>query len=525
MTTELDLPSQARLVAGLQRAMAFDHPSEDLQHLQTHISHVLLAGTFAYKIKKPVDFGFLDFSSLAKRRHCCEEELRLNSRLADNLYLDVVPITGSLEAPHFGGDGEALDYAVRMRRFPQEALLNRQAVTPELIDRVAERAVRFHREIPAASADSPFGTPERVLFPMQQNFDQIRPLLDDPRELARLTPLENWTCRAWERLRPLLQARKQQGHIRECHGDMHLGNIALVAGEVIIFDGIEFNPDLRWIDTVNELAFLIMDLEQAGQATLARRALNRYLELSGDYEALPLVDFYKLYRALVRAKVTALRLGQSPEPAERAAVLAEYGRYLTLAESYIQDRSPALILTHGVSGSGKSVLSGWLLEALDGAIRIRSDVERKRLFGLEESERSGSPPDGGIYTLDAGARTYSRLHELARLILEAGYSALVDATFLKRSQREAFLGLARNQERPLVILSLEATVDQLRDHVTQRQAAGVDPSEASLDILERQLRTREPLSDQERTLTISLDVTAPPSLEQLVKRLRGMLKG
>lgn len=525
MTIELDVSSQARLVAGLQRAAAFNHPVDGLQHLQTHISHVLLAGAFAYKIKKPVDFGFLDFSSLAKRHHCCEEELRLNSRLAESLYLEVVPITGSLEAPRFGGEGEVLDYAVRMRRFPQEALLNRQAVTPELIDRVAAQAARFHEAIPAAPADSPFGTPERVLFPMQQNFDQIRPLLDDPRELARLEPLEDWTRRAWERLRPLLRARKDQGHVRECHGDMHLGNIALVDGEVAIFDGIEFNPDLRWIDTINELAFLVMDLEQAGRAALGRRALNRYLELSGDYEALPLVDFYKLYRALVRAKVTALRLAQPLEPEERTAVLAEYGRYLTLAESYIQPRRTGLILTHGVSGSGKSVLTGWLLEALDGAIRVRSDVERKRLFGLGERARSDSPPDGGIYTQDASARTYARLHELARLILEAGHSPLVDATFLKRSQREAFQGQARTLARPLVILSLEATVEKLREHVTQRQAAGVDPSEANLDILERQLRTREPLSDQERALTISLNVAAPPSLEHLLERLRGMLKG
>jgi aminoglycoside phosphotransferase family enzyme/predicted kinase len=509
------------MVDALKKPGAFPHPVEDLEHLQTHISHVLLAGEFAYKIKKPLDLGFLDFSSLERRRHCCEEEIRLNSRLAQSVYLDVVPITGTLERPVFGGTGEVLDYAVRMRRFPQEALLSRREVGPVLIDRIAERAAGFHGSIPATSPELSFGSPEAVFFPMQQNFDQIRPLISDPGELARLDPLEVWTRDSFDRLSSPLARRKAQGHIRECHGDMHLGNIALVDGEVAIFDGIEFNPDLRWIDTINEVAFLVMDLEQAGKDGLARRFLNRYLELSGDYEALALLDFYKVYRALVRAKVTAIRLAQPGlTEDERAFVLTEYGRYVSLAERYTRTPEPALVITHGVSGSGKTYVTQRVLEALP-AVRLRSDIERKRLYGLGEAQRSGSAPGGGIYTEAATERTYRHLSALARQVLGAGLSALVDATFLRRSQRQMFRALARELGRPFVILDLQASREELLRRLSLRQQQEGEASEADTAIMERQLASRDPLDEEEQSEALAVASGEPLPLEQLSKRMRG----
>lgn len=516
---ELDPQSQSRLVEALKRSDAFPHPIGDLEHLQTHISHVLLAGDYAYKIKKPLDLGFLDFSTLSRRKHCCEEELRLNSRLAESVYLDVVPITGTPDRPMLGGDGNIMDYAVRMVRFPQDALLSRRSVGPELIDRIAQRAAAFHQSIPAAGANEPFGTPDEVLFPMQQNFDQIRTFVDDSEELARLAPLEAWTRARFETLGPLLARRKAEGHIRECHGDMHLGNIALVDGEVAVFDGIEFNPSLRWIDTMNEVAFLVMDLEQAGEDALAKRFLNRYLEISGDYEALPLLDFYKVYRALVRAKVTSIRLTQAGlAEDERVAVLAEYGRYVNLAESYTGGHKTALMLTHGVSGAGKTYASTLLLEAL-AAVRVRSDIERKRLHGLGETERSRSSEADGIYTPDATGRTYQRLLELARIIIEGGYSVLVDATFLKLAQRRMFAALARELGCPYLILNIQAPDAELRERIVRRQAEGSDVSEAGLEILEYQLRTREPLDDTEQTATIACQSGQPLPLGEIRERV------
>ncbi len=510
------------LVEALHRVDAYPHPVARVEHIETHISHVLLAGELAYKLKKPLDLGFLDFSTLARRKHCCEEEIRLNARLAPGIYLGVVAITGTPEAPRIGGRGEVIEYAVKMRRFDQECLLTRRAVTPELADRIAERVAAFHGSIPAAPVDSAFGEPDAVLRPMAENFSQIRARLQDPDALARIGRLETWTRRRHSELRPLITDRKQAGHVRECHGDMHRGNIALVDGELVIFDGIEFNPELRWIDTVSELAFLVMDLEEAGEASPARRLLNRYLEIGGDYGGLRLLDFYKVYRAMVRAKVTAIRLGQPDvESDEAARDREELERYVALAEGFTRGRPRRLYFTHGVSGSGKSVLARQLRERLP-LIHIRSDLERKRLFGLGAGERSGSGQDAGIYSAAASERTYQRLRELAEMILEAGYSPLVDATFLQAPHRRAFVHLAEQAGCPFTILDCTAPPAMLRERVATRETEGRDPSEADLSVLTAQLASRDPLSDAERGSALTVDTSRPDALDVLLEQLPGV---
>jgi predicted kinase len=354
---------------------------------------------------------------------------------------------------------------------------------------------------------------------MTHNFEQIRSRLPDPVILERLRPLEDWTLARHRALTPLLEARRREGHVRECHGDMHRGNIAYDRGEILIFDGIEFNPDLRWIDTMSELAFLVMDLEEAGETAQARRLLNRYLELTGDYSGLRVLDFYKVYRALVRAKVTAIRLGQEDlETAEAVQARRELERYLALADAYIRPRRGRLWLTHGVSGSGKSRLAGALRERLP-LIHIRSDIERKRLHGLSADARTGAGIAAGIYTPEAGRRTYARLWELAGIILDAGYSPLVDATFLKEDQRRLFLALAEARGVPCNILEIEAPESVLRARIREREAAGKDPSEAGIRVLEAQLAAREPLTERERPLAIPVDTTRPDVLDDLLHRL------
>jgi aminoglycoside phosphotransferase family enzyme/gluconate kinase len=500
----------------LQDPLAYPHPVERVEHIETHISHVLLAGDYAYKLKKPLSLGFLDFSTLERRRFCCEEELRLNGRLAPRVYLKVVTVTGAPDRPRMGGDGEVLEYAVKMRRFDQDALLTRLPVTRSIADRVAERVAGFHAGLPAAEKVSEYGTPAAVLLPMIENFVQIRAHLRDPEALARLQPLEKWTRECRDALRPVLQRRRREGCIRECHGDMHRGNIALVDGELVIFDGIEFNPALRWIDTMSELAFLVMDLEDAGENDRARRLLNRYLEISGDYAGLRVLDFYKVYRAMVRAKVTAIRLDQPGlEPAEAASDRDDYEGYVALAQSYTAGSPKRLMITHGVSGTGKSRLAALLRERLP-LIHIRSDLERKRLFGLKPQARTGSGRNGGIYVSKADDRTYTRLRELAALILDAGYSPLVDATFLKACRRAPFLDLAADEGCPCTILDLTAPLDVLRQRVQVRAGKGVDPSEADVAVLEAQLASREPLTRAERALAIEIDTHRPPKLGELL---------
>ena len=493
--------SQSELVQRLlDCADCFPHGREDRQHIETHISHLLLVGEYVYKLKKPVDLGFLDFSTLEKRQRCCEEELRLNGRLAPELYLEVVRITGSPQRPRLEAEGETLEFAVKMRRFQQRALLSQTPPDEEELDALASQIAAFHAEIPPAASDTPWGTPERVLQPMEENFSLIRGLRHPLLEPDRLDRLQNWTENSLQALQPLLEERRTAGRIRECHGDLHLNNITRFDGRLMPFDGIEFNPGLRWIDTLSDLAFLLMDLQHRGMNQASSQLLNRYLELSGDYSGLPLLPFYLLYRAMVRAKVCAIRFCQthiSKQEAEQQ--LDEYRRYINLAESVIAMPPAVLLLTHGVSGSGKSHVAAWLAEQLMG-IRIRSDRERRRLFADDSETQRQSR-----YSDNASATTYAHLQAMAGQLLRAGYSVIVDAAFLKQSQRELFFELGRELHTPVLILDCQASEAVLRQRISDRAAAEVDPSEADLSVLQRQLDLSEPLSMQEQSRSVQID--------------------
>jgi len=516
------------LIEGLCHPWAYSHPVRDLRVVETHISWVLLTGDFAYKIKKPLDLGFLDFSTLEKRRFFCEEEVRLNRRLAPALYLDAVPITNADGAPRMGGAGPAVEYAVRMRQFPDEARLDhvlaRGELGPEHVDQLAAHIAAFHAALPPAGPEVPFGTPENVAQYARQNFCQIRTRLAQSRDLSRLLELETWTERELIERASQITTRRRQGSVRECHGDLHLANMALLAGRVEVFDCIEFNPELRWIDVMSEAAFTVMDLEDRDRRDLANRFLNGYLEAGGDYGGLDVLRFYLVYRALVRAKVSAIRMAQAELPdADRAKALAQCRDYLALGGAFTRSGQPALLITHGPSGAGKTTLTTPLVENL-GALRLRSDVERKRLFGLAPGARTASGIGEGIYGLEADGRTYGRLAELAGTVIQAGYPVIVDATFLKRKRREAFRQLAQRCNTPFAILDFRAPGDTLRERVSLRQAAGRDPSEAGIEVLQRQQATAEPLDRDELGETIPIDSTRPQTLEKVLEHLRALMR-
>jgi aminoglycoside phosphotransferase family enzyme/gluconate kinase len=510
------------LIQALQRAEIYDHAVERFEVIETHISWVLLTGAYAYKIKKPVDLGFVDFSTLEKRRFYYYEELRLNRRLAPQLYLAVMPITGTSEAPRLGGTGEAIEYALKMAQFPQQAQLDRVLARGELqpshIDGLAELIAAFHGSIPVAGQDLPFGLPERLVQPMRENFEQLLPLVQDSSH--RLGPLRGWTEAAYQKLYEALTARKGNGFVRECHGDMHLGNMAFFRGEIVIFDGIDFNENLRWIDVMSELAFLAMDLEERGHPMLAWRLVNAYLTHTGDYAGLAVLRFYQVYRAMVRAKVTCIRLHQGHfAEGEADRLMEQYLGYLGLAESYTRPPSTAILITRGLSGSGKTTLTQTLLERW-GAIRIRSDIERKRLFGLTPTASSGSGLGAGLYAAEGTERTYRRLAELASTIITVGHPVIVDAASLKRAQREMFRELAEKHGVPFAILDFRAPEPVLRERIGQRQRWGGDASEADLAVLEHQLVTQEPLTPDEQALAIPVDAEGTPELDQVLAALQ-----
>ena len=502
-----DFASQTQLIAALRDPGRYPHPARAVRVIETHISWVLLAGRYAYKIKKALNLGFLDCSRLQDRRFYCAEEIRLNRRLAPQLYLDVMPICGSPQQPLLATGSAPIEYAVRMRRFCSgrqlDLLLVRDQVQPRHIDSLAALLARFHADLPAATPDAPYGSAAAIRVAALQNFAQLPALLKNDQAADRLAALQAATEAELSACAAFFEQRHAQGYVRECHGDLHLANIALIGEQAVPFDGIDFNPALRWIDVISDTAFTFMDLLHYRRPQLAYRFLNAYLEATGDYAAISALRFYSAYRATVRAKVSAIRAAQGGlRPAEKHAALAACRQYLELAASSLQRRRPALIITHGLPGSGKTTFAQAALERLQ-AIRIRSDVERKRLFGLAALDHSRDHPAVGnsIYSADASRRTFERLRDIARDILAAGYTVIVDAAFLRQHERDLFRALATEMALPFAIASTEAAPQVLQSRIAQRMVQAGDASEADLAVLAMLQKVQEELTPQEQAYT------------------------
>jgi aminoglycoside phosphotransferase family enzyme/gluconate kinase len=495
-----DLQQHEELIRCLMDSACWPAGGGDRRRIDTHISTVLLAGGQALKIKKPLDLGFLDFRSLAARRQACAEELRLNGRLAPDIYLAVVPITGSAQAPVVDGPGEPIDWAVLMRRFDPDAILSSQLhrLDADLIDRLACRVASMHAGAPTLPPDPAYGTADVAYAPMADNFGQL--FAAAPSLRSTLQALFDWTQRQRGRLQPTIARRRAEGFVRECHGDLHLANVALIDGEPVIFDAIEFDPALRWIDCMNDIAFMVMDLQARGRGALAHRFLDRYLQETGDYAGVAVLRYYVVYRALVRAKIAAIRAAQPLDEAERAGVMDELAAYVHLAGELAASGDGALLITHGVSGSGKSYAAAGLVQTLP-ALRIRSDVERKRLLGLPAEQDATAH---GAYAQDLTRRTYQRLAECAEVVAASGYVAVADATFLRRSQRAAMQDLAARLGVPFLILDCDAPAEVLRERILARRQQSGNVSDADLSVLESQLAQREPLSAEERAMSVTV---------------------
>jgi uncharacterized protein len=500
MIVMTDFTAQQKLIAALRNPHCYAHYANKVRLVETHISWVLLAGRYAYKIKKAVDLEFLDFTGLEARRFYCNEEVRLNRRLAPQIYLGVIPIGGSHDHPGIGTE-PPIEYAVKMRRFASGKLLTRllalDRVTRQHMDRLAALLARFHRSLPPAETGSAFGSAASIRAAAMQNFEQLLPLLHDETDRNLLSAAERNASAEFTRCANIFEERRSQGWVRECHGDLHLGNIVLIGDEPVPFDGIEFNPALRWLDVMDEASFLLMDLLHHGCTALAYRFLNAYLEITGDYAGMDVLRFYLAYRAMVRAKVSAIRANQ-PKQTKRLseAGMKDCRSYLTLAAQSLEQRRPALIITHGLPGSGKTTFAQAALERL-GAIRIRSDVERKRLFGFDALDDSRSQTGSGIYGAGATQRTYARLLELAHRILSTGFPVIVDAAFLRHGERMQFRELAHKLGTPFVIASIRASEPTLHARLALRHASARDASEADAEVLRLLQTAQEPLSDEE----------------------------
>lgn len=485
-TRDLTLEAHRTLVAALRAALGVS-----VERIETHISTLLLHGAFADKLRKPLVLPFLDFSTAAARRHDCEEELRLNRRTAPQLYLDVRPVLGTPEAPRIGEPGHdepgAIDWLLRMRRFDNDQLLarlaERGALTDAHVDALAHRVADFHAALPASPAA--WGDPAAVLAWARANFAALPSLPD----------LHDWTEREFERIAPRLALRRAQGLVREGHGDLHLGNIVMVDGEPLPFDAIEFNPALRHADTMADAAFVVMDLWRHGLLRQAWRFASAYAERGGDYGGVPLMPFFAVYRALVRAQVAAIR-------GDEAALQRDLRCAGSLAA--LRRARPLLVLVGGVSGSGKSTVALELLQTL-GAIRVRSDVERKRLAGVAVTARPTAAQAQTLYGAAMTGRTYARLNGIAADLLSTGLNVVVDAAALRRDERDALRARAEAAGADFRIVECIAPEAVLRERITQRIADNRDASDATHAVLDLQLRVREPLAPQEGALRLETD--------------------
>lgn len=511
------------LIACLLRPSAYDHPVGPIRLIETHISWVLLTGPFAYKVKKPVNLGFVDFHTLELRHQACLEEVRLNRRLAPALYLDVVPIVGPPERARVLGAGAAgaampIEWAVRMVEFDQSdllpAVLERGSLDPEAFEGLAARLALFHGQAAVAGAASPWGSAAAVREPALAN---LAALESCGVATEWLEPLRSWSERIAGELAPLFERRRAEGRIRECHGDLHLGNMAWLQGQITVFDGIEFSAALRWIDPISDMAFLAMDLDRRQRPDLAARVLNRWLECSGDYPGMATWRWYFTYRALVRAKVAALRLAQADlMPEERRVQGEALTAYLQLSHRSCASPSSAatLVITHGVSGSGKTHIARRLCRRL-GWIHLRSDVERKRAFQLPLAAPScRSVPE--LYASATSARLYQeRLPECAGALLDAGLSLIVDATFLVPHHRRTLRDLAAARGARFQILEFAVDPAWARSAIERRLRHGGDPSDADAAVLENQLRLWQPLGEGEADRVINVSAAADDGEESL----------
>jgi aminoglycoside phosphotransferase family enzyme/predicted kinase len=472
------------LIHGLSFASAYPFPVTEIAVRQTHISAVFLAGPFAYKIKKPVDLGFLDFSTLEKRRYYCEQEVRLNRRLAPAVYLGVVPVTRARTELRMEGDGPVVEWAVKMARLPDDATLKagveRGDVGRALVEELARKIAAFHTKVETNPRIAAFGSSDVVAANVRENFDQSATLIGTTVAPAVLARLRELTEAALDRLRPLISARALRGMTRDTHGDLHLDHVyhfpeRQPPDDLVIIDCIEFNERFRYADPVADMAFLVMDLLFHARRDLAEAFAGAYFNASGDQEGQALLPFYTSYRAIVRAKVEGIELTEKeiPEGEREAALVRARARWLlALGELEEPHRRPVLVLVGGLPGTGKSTLAHGLANK-SGFTVIRSDAVRKELATAAE----GHPPAGldkGIYAPSWTERTYTECLRRVEHLLFEGRRVIVDATFREEEQRRRFLQVARRWGVPALMLLCEADPATARQRLEQRHGDASD---------------------------------------------------
>lgn len=502
---------------------AYPHAVDTIELIETHISWVLLTGPFAYKIKRPVHYAFVDLRSPERRSFCCAEEVRLNRRFAPELYLEVCDITAREGgAARIAGDGPVIERAVRMGQFRREDELDRllaaAKIKPAELECFGRDLANIHSELPVAPSSQTRGQGEVVRAGVLENLKQCARAAAIMGNSFPFNALSGPFIRMLADSQPWMNARLQAGRVRECHGDLHCRNVVRLRARLVAFDCIDFDPALRWIDVADEIAFLLADLEARGSWRHAHAFLQGYLDRSGDFQACRVLTPYKVHRALVRAKVAALDASNATDIGAFERARIEHGGYVSSAMHTLASSKPMLILMVGLSGSGKTWLAGDLAPHL-GAVHLRSDLERKRLSGLPEQARSASAIAEGLYSPDVSARVYEQLAQCVAEVLGGGYTAIVDAAFLRRDQRARFRELAAELDVELHVFHCHAPAELLRARIRERAVRGTDASEADLSVLAWQQAHQDPLHSDEGLEVIDVDTGVGAPVEDVLREL------
>lgn len=467
------MPSELPLyVQALLNPLTYPERPASVELQQTQMSFVFLTGSHAYKTKKPVNLGYLDYTNLEKRGYFCRQELELNRRLSPGAYIDVLPITQSPAGIHIGGNGEIIEYTVKMKQLPRDrmmdVLLSQYRVTPAMLERVATLMADFHHRAATNPLISAFGSLEGIRTNNDENFSQTEKYIGTLISRKSHLLISEYTGSFISDNATLFNRRVEQGRIRDCHGDLHCAHVCF-AEDIYIYDCIEFNDRFRYCDTASEIAFLAMDIDRYGRADLATSFVKSYIKAGGDTEMATLLDFYKCYRAFVRGKVACFKY-DDPLLKDKDAIVKEAGLYFNLAHKYAC-RKPLVIIVTGLIGTGKTTAAGKIAQGL-GYTVLSSDVIRKELAGVPAGERHYDDFSSGIYSPEFTQRTYSELFERAHTLLKNGQSAIIDASFKKRADRMTAQRLA--DESGAGFLAVECVADEstIQRRLEKRKQSG-----------------------------------------------------